>query len=273
MQFWLDSIWLCLCRKALLSGPICGAAAQWVSSPTDLLKVRMQLECRRRLHGLPPRFLPLFVPLLLLIAADYYRKTARDHIISFDLSFPLRRNTSVWQALRSIVREEGVLGLYRGSVPNVQRAFLVNLGGTYRTSPRVRTLSISLIYGTVQYLYRTTLWSSNHMMRKVQTQHSIPFGLTWPVADLTTYDLVKHWLLTHSPLAVGPFTLRFEDDWRTHTVGSICAAVVAATASSPADVIKTRLMDQPLVNGRCAMSIDRLSRDPLQEVRVMEWIL
>lgn len=32
-----------------------GAIAQFLASPTDLVKVQMQMEGRRRLEGLPPR--------------------------------------------------------------------------------------------------------------------------------------------------------------------------------------------------------------------------
>lgn len=44
-----------LIRKAVLSGLSAGAAAQFIASPTDLIKVQMQMEGRRRLDGKPPR--------------------------------------------------------------------------------------------------------------------------------------------------------------------------------------------------------------------------
>jgi len=44
-----------LVRKAVLSGMSAGAMAQYIASPTDLVKVQMQMEGRRRLDGKPPR--------------------------------------------------------------------------------------------------------------------------------------------------------------------------------------------------------------------------
>ena len=52
-QFSLDE--LLAFRKAILSGLSAGALAQFFASPTDLVKVRMQMEGIRRLEGKPPR--------------------------------------------------------------------------------------------------------------------------------------------------------------------------------------------------------------------------
>lgn len=43
-------------HKAVLAGMSTGALAQFVASPTDLVKVQMQMEGRRKLEGKPPRF-------------------------------------------------------------------------------------------------------------------------------------------------------------------------------------------------------------------------
>ena len=42
-------------RKAIPGGMISGAAAQFLASPTDLVKVRLQMEGRRVLEGKSPR--------------------------------------------------------------------------------------------------------------------------------------------------------------------------------------------------------------------------
>ncbi|CAG2056757.1 unnamed protein product [Timema podura] len=132
--------------KSAMSGVISGALAQFFASPTDLIKVQIQMEGRRRLLGKPPRVY------------------------------------GTWDAFTKIVNKGGLKGLWKGSVPNVQRAALVNLG------------------------------------------------------DLTTYDSVKRFLLTHTSLT---------DNHFTHILCSACAGLVAATMGTPADVVKTRIMNQP----------------------------
>jgi len=43
-------------RKSAMSGVTSGALAQFFASPTDLIKVQIQMEGKRRLLGKPPRF-------------------------------------------------------------------------------------------------------------------------------------------------------------------------------------------------------------------------
>ncbi|XP_077980372.1 mitochondrial uncoupling protein 4-like [Glandiceps talaboti] len=138
--------------KAILCGMAAGGIGQFFANPADLIKVQMQMEGKRRLEGKPPRV----------------KSTA--------------------QAFKNILHQGGIRGLWKGWVPNVQRAALVNLG------------------------------------------------------DLTTYDTVKHQLLTRTTL---------KDNWMVHCMSSGCAGLVAASMSTPADVVKTRVMNQPTdANGR-----------------------
>uniref|UniRef100_A0A8D8WL56 Mitochondrial uncoupling protein 4 n=1 Tax=Cacopsylla melanoneura TaxID=428564 RepID=A0A8D8WL56_9HEMI len=129
-----------------ISGVSSGALAQFLSSPADLVKVQIQMEGKRELLGKAPRV------------------------------------RSPWDAFRKIVAAGGVRGLWKGSIPNMQRAALVNLG------------------------------------------------------DLTTYDTAKHFLMTHTSLG---------DSHLTHIMASGMAGLVAATMGTPADVVKTRIMNQP----------------------------
>ncbi|XP_005096635.1 mitochondrial uncoupling protein 4 [Aplysia californica] len=155
--------------KASLSGLLAGAAGQFISSPTDLVKVRMQMEGKRRLEGKPVRV----------------------------------KNTG--HAFRQIVMEGGVRGLWSGWVPNVQRAALVNLG------------------------------------------------------DLATYDTAKHLILSKTTLT---------DNYITHTLASACSGLVAALMGTPADVVKTRIMNQPTKDGKGLLysgSIDCLVKTVRQE--------
>nr|XP_006815881.1 PREDICTED: mitochondrial uncoupling protein 4-like [Saccoglossus kowalevskii] len=132
--------------KAVICGMAAGGLGQFFASPTDLVKVQMQTEGRRRLEGKSPRV-----------------KSASN-------------------AFKKILQQGGIRGLWKGWVPNVQRAALVNLG------------------------------------------------------DLTTYDTVKHFVLNNTNL---------KDSWLVHSMGSGCAGLIAALLSTPADVVKTRIMNQP----------------------------
>ncbi|NWT28616.1 UCP4 protein, partial [Cardinalis cardinalis] len=132
--------------KAVVGGVSAGAIGQFFASPTDLVKVQMQMEGKRKLEGKPLRF------------------------------------RGVHHAFLKILSEGGVRGLWAGWVPNVQRAALVNMG------------------------------------------------------DLTTYDTVKHFLLRNTTLV---------DNSVTHSVSSVFSGLVAAVLGTPADVVKTRIMNQP----------------------------
>lgn len=117
-----------------------------MASPADLIKVHIQMEGKRRLMGLKPRV-----------------------------------NGSS-DALKQILKRGGVKALWKGSIPNVYRAALVNLG------------------------------------------------------DLTTYDFAKRNIMQKTKLP---------DCHTVHIMASICAGLVAATMGTPADVVKTRIMNQP----------------------------
>ena len=55
------------------------------------------------------------------------------------------------------------------------------------------------------------------------------------MGDLATYDTVKRTLLNRAHL---------KDNWFCHFLSSACSGFVAATLGTPADVIKTRIMNQ-----------------------------
>lgn len=132
--------------QAACCGVFSGGLAQWIASPADLVKVQCQMEGKRRLMGLEPRV------------------------------------HSATHALKEIIARGGVKSLWKGSIPNVYRAALVNLG------------------------------------------------------DLTTYDWAKRKIMVKTNLP---------DCHTVHIMASICAGLVAATMGTPADVVKTRVMNQP----------------------------
>ncbi|XP_068327280.1 mitochondrial uncoupling protein 3 [Pyrus communis] len=135
---------LSLPAKAL-SGGISGVVAQLVASPADLVKVRMQADGRTVAQGMQPRY------------------------------------SGCFDALNKIVRAEGVGGLWKGVFPNVQRAFLVNMG------------------------------------------------------ELACYDQAKRFVIENRIS---------EDNIYAHTLASIMSGLSATALSCPADVVKTRMMNQ-----------------------------
>ncbi|KAK9675938.1 hypothetical protein RND81_11G042800 [Saponaria officinalis] len=139
-----DNSGFSLFSKALVGG-FSGVFAQVVASPADLVKVRLQADGFLVSRGLQPRY-----------------------------SGPV-------DALNKIIRAEGVRGLWRGVFPNVQRAFLVNMG------------------------------------------------------ELACYDHAKRFVIKNQIA---------DDNIYAHTLSSIMSGLSATTLSCPADVVKTRMMNQ-----------------------------
>ncbi|XP_077212890.1 mitochondrial substrate carrier family protein [Tasmannia lanceolata] len=127
------------------AGGLSGVLAQVVASPADLVKVRMQADGRLASQGLSPRY------------------------------------KGITDAFTKIVQTEGYRGLWRGVFPNVQRAFLVNMG------------------------------------------------------ELACYDQAKRFIIG---------TQVCDDNIYAHTLASIMSGLSATTLSCPADVVKTRMMNQ-----------------------------
>ncbi|XP_062102743.1 mitochondrial uncoupling protein 3 [Humulus lupulus] len=142
--FGTDADSLSLSSKALIGG-LSGVVAQVVASPADLVKVRMQADGRMVSEGLRPRY------------------------------------SGPYDALNKIVHSEGFGGLWRGVFPNVQRAFLVNMG------------------------------------------------------ELACYDSAKHFVIRNRIC---------EDNIYAHTLASVMSGLSATALSCPADVVKTRMMNQ-----------------------------
>ncbi|KAI8796823.1 mitochondrial uncoupling protein 4 [Biomphalaria glabrata] len=79
------------------------------------------------------------------------------------------------------------------------------------------------------------------------------------LGDLATYDTVKHTILSKTNL---------QDNYITHTLSSACSGVIAALMGTPADVVKTRIMNQPTKDGKGLLysgSVDCLVKTVRQE--------
>ncbi|CAB3224024.1 unnamed protein product [Arctia plantaginis] len=132
---------------SIICGATCGAMAQIIASPADLVKVQMQAEGHRIQQSKPPRF------------------------------------SGCKQAYTMIYNKSGIMGFWRGSIPNAQRAALVNIG------------------------------------------------------DLAAYDYSKHYLKRQFAM---------KDGILLHTLSAFIAGLVGAVLCTPADLIKTRLMNQSM---------------------------
>jgi solute carrier family 25 uncoupling protein 27 len=149
--------------KGILAAMSAGAIGQFIASPTDLVKVRMQTDGKRVAAGLPPQF----------------------------------RGTL--DAFRQLHAENGLRGMWKGWVPNCQRAALVQLG------------------------------------------------------DLAAYDFFKQSYLDAGVVTDGP---------AGHALSAFSAGLVAVVMSSPADVVKSRVMSQPVdpATGKGLVCVPQSSR-------------
>ncbi|VDO37822.1 unnamed protein product [Brugia timori] len=130
--------------QSAICGLVSGAVAQFLASPTDLIKVQMQAKRLRKSDSVQPRF------------------------------------PNSYHVFVVLYKSNGFTGLWTGWLPNTQRAALLNM------------------------------------------------------ADLATYDFTKHWLIAKGCL----------DNYYTHFIASLVSGMAAAVISTPADVVKTRIMVQ-----------------------------
>ncbi|XP_007484073.1 mitochondrial uncoupling protein 4 isoform X1 [Monodelphis domestica] len=175
--------------QTAIGGMLSGAFAQFLSNPADLVKVQLQMEGKRKLQGKALRR---------RAQKSYYivprntrsRRPTNPNGVDENLCQGAHgqkgpnqsRYRGVHHAFLKILKEGGIVGLWVGWVPNVQRAALVNMG------------------------------------------------------DIATYESVKRFLKSNTSL---------EDGILIHITGSTCSGLVTSILGTPADVIKSRLMNQP----------------------------
>ncbi|CAH8468367.1 unnamed protein product [Schistosoma turkestanicum] len=164
--------------RAALTGIISGSFAQFLASPIDLIKVRLQTERKwiSELH-------------------------LNDYKPSKPTEMPIgHQRLSFIRTTKQLIAEGGIIGLWRGGLPNVQRAALVNMG------------------------------------------------------ELTTYDTSKRL-----------FAVRFqlEDGTLLHVCASVASGFVAAVLGTPADMIKTRIMNQRITTPTTSTSLSINVNDQL----------
>ncbi|OBS70195.1 hypothetical protein A6R68_01258, partial [Neotoma lepida] len=169
-----------------------------------------------------------------------------------------------------IIQEEGFLKLWQGVTPAIYR-HVVYSGGRMVTYEHLREVVFgksedkhyplwkSVIGGMMagvigQFLANPTdlvkvqmqmegkrklegkpLRTVSFILATVQPQAQHILG-TKDIHYLTTYDTVKHYLVLNTPL---------EENIATHGLSSLCSGLVASILGTPADVIKSRIMNQP----------------------------
>lgn len=61
IEFFVQLLQCFYIRKAVVGGMSSGAIGQFLASPTDLVKVQMQMEGRRILEGKPPKYVVMAI--------------------------------------------------------------------------------------------------------------------------------------------------------------------------------------------------------------------
>jgi len=136
------------------------------------------------------------------------------------------------------------------------------LGGTDAAHT---SLWIKLVAGSMSGFVGSVVGNPTDLLKvKMQASEEFSHSLVWHVKDLYSqngiigfyrgiqanvcramilnamqlgsYDHIKHTIINFGLL---------EDGIKCHLVSSICAGIAMALATSPADIIKTRLMNQP----------------------------
>jgi solute carrier family 25 protein 14/30 len=174
------------------------------------------------------------------------------------------------------MQNEGVRGLYKGITASwvregVYSSLRLGLYEPFKqllgeTDPKNTPLWMKFTAGSMSGLVGSVVGNPTDLLKvRMQAWEGHPQSLSWhtrtvyhnfgltgfykglqanvframilTAAQLGTYDHIKHTILRLNLLADGP---------SCHFASSICAGVVMATATSPVDIIKTRLMNQPV---------------------------
>ncbi|OZC10406.1 hypothetical protein X798_02449 [Onchocerca flexuosa] len=115
--------------QSAICGLVSGAVAQFLASPTDLIKVQMQAKRLRKSDNLQPR---LSILCYSIQNVQNFWISSNLNIsflfISTEVSFRFRNSCHVFIAL---YKNNGFTGLWTGWLPNTQRAALLNMAAEY----------------------------------------------------------------------------------------------------------------------------------------------
>ncbi|XWS23969.1 hypothetical protein CRYUN_Cryun28dG0061200 [Craigia yunnanensis] len=260
-----------MCLKGFVEGGVATVVAGCSTHPLDLIKVRMQLqgETTTFSHQLRPAF-------------AYSSSTVTT---SFHLS-PTPRVGPISLALR-IVHSEGLPALFSGVSATVLRQFLYSTTcmGLYDlfkqrwTDPETKTMhltkkisagltaggigaavgnpaDVAMVRmqadGRLPQAQRRNYKSAFDAITRISKQEGVASlwrgssltvirAMIVTASQLATYDQIKETILRKGVM---------EDGIGTHVTASFAAGVVAAIASNPVDVIKTRVINMKVEVGR-----------------------
>ncbi|MEE6477027.1 hypothetical protein FKM82_011325 [Ascaphus truei] len=105
--------------KAVIGGMTAGAIGQFFASPTDLVKVQMQMEGKRRLEGKPPRICSGVVAAGLGTPADVIKTRIMNQPRDKHGRGILYKSSI--DCFIQAVRGEGFMSLYKGFIPTWMR--------------------------------------------------------------------------------------------------------------------------------------------------------
>ncbi|CEF60679.1 Mitochondrial uncoupling protein 4 [Strongyloides ratti] len=188
--------------------------------------------------------------------------------ISRDVKPAIQKPKGMIKMSMYIVKTEGMISLWRGVTPAIYRHYIytgIRMGtyenirniwndkyGDIRPFGTIQAMFCGLVSGAVAQFAASPMDLVKVQISTLQASKSLYksqgfFGLWigWipncqraallNMADLATYDTVKHWILRNTNLT---------DNWFTHGIASACSGLAAAIISLPSDVVKTRIMDQ-----------------------------
>lgn len=144
------------------------------------------------------------------------------------------------------MKEGGIRGLWAGWVPNVQRAALVNLGGIL-----IKILLITLVTKLIYYYTVIVSIIQGLVFFWLLLLSFRPHNI-WQCEAFSTKEYLNRGQLSLSWIGkVWYFALRLQKYYiklykcLTEIFSSTCSGLVAAIMGTPADVVKTRIMNQP----------------------------
>lgn len=174
-----------------------------------------------------------------------------------------------------VVTDEGLGGLYKGITASWMRESIYSSLrlGLYEpfkrllgaTDPNNTPFYLKFIAGGMSGFIGSALANPTDLLKvRMQAWEGAPHGLRWHIKDvynnsgfigfyrglnatiiraillnatkLATYDHIKHTLINYKIV---------KDGYLCHFMSSVCAGICIAIVTSPVDIVKTRLMNQP----------------------------